>query len=116
MFGFGKPSVVVRERDTEAPGVRDELNRLENRIKTLELESAERHVAVLNSIEKVMYQLYGREAKRGRPRKPVDEVEETAPDGPGPAWMDPGEPQRRRAPAPEPVSSTHLAKRFKLGG
>lgn len=55
-----------------------ELKQLETRVKQLELTDAERQLAVMNALEKVMYQLRAREDRR-RAREEED-VEEEQPE------------------------------------
>lgn len=65
MWPFGH-----KRREPEASLPR--LNQLEIRVEQLELASAERHVAVLNAVEKVLHQLKARARKRDD-EKPLDD-------------------------------------------
>ena len=88
----------LRETELRLPGD------LESRLERLELDHGERHVAVLNTMEKLMRQLGARERKRV-------EADETAgtPEG-APASSRDG----RHAGRPQEHASTaHLAKRFR---
>lgn len=60
-MAFWRSKVQVQE-----VSLRDQVNHLESRVRELELKTAEREVAVLKSVEKVLYQLRAREAKRAK--------------------------------------------------
>lgn len=64
MFGRRSPPVVVHETPPPAFPEVERLNQLETRVKRLELDNAERQVAVLSSLEKVLHQLRARDRKR----------------------------------------------------
>lgn len=66
-----------RKRQTAESG-KDRLNLLETRVEKLEMESAERQLTVLKTVEKVLYQLRARTVKREKtaedaPSEPIDE-------------------------------------------
>lgn len=94
MFGFGR-----REQQVEVSFV-DQLNHLETRIEKLELEQAERQLTVLKTVEKVLYQLRARTAKR----------EKTAEDDQGEEILE--EPTSYGPPRQFPATA-HLARRFR---
>ena len=96
-----------RQRHTEAPRTTERLNQLETRLQRLELDNAERQVAVLSSLEKVLHQLRAREVKRVRDGNSVAGEEAAA------------DPERVAEPAARPsarVSTAHLSRRFRVGG
>lgn len=94
MFGFRR-----REPKLEVSFV-DQLNHLETRVEKLELEQAERQLTVLKTVEKVLYQLRARTAKR----------EKTAEDDQGEEI--PEEPTSYGPPR-QFASTEHLARRFR---
>lgn len=61
MFGHSKPSKL----EIDASFV-DRLNHLATRVDKLEMESADRQLTVLKTVEKVLYQLRARTAKRAQ--------------------------------------------------
>lgn len=73
MFGRRPAPVVVHEAPQPAFPELERLNQLETRVKRLELDNAERQVAVLSSLEKVLHQLRARDRKRER-QEPVEEA------------------------------------------
>lgn len=64
------PHRIARPGGSQGPQTDDSdasrLNQLETRVERLELDNAERQLAVLTAIEKVMHQLRARERKRAR--------------------------------------------------
>lgn len=72
MFGRRPAPVIVHEAPPPASFDSERLNQLETRVKKLELDNAERQVAVLSSLEKVLHQLRARDRKRER-QEPVEE-------------------------------------------
>lgn len=105
MFGFSRKS---SEAGSEPPGILRRVDQLETRLERLELDHAERQVAVLNTLEKVLRQLAAREGKRVRDRA-AHEEQETALDDGGVARV-PAEPRR------PVVDTSHLSRRFRVGG
>lgn len=83
MFGRRPAPVVVHEAPPPAFPELERLNQLETRVKRLELDNAERQVAVLSSLEKVLHQLRARDRKRER-QEPVEETIEEEVDIPRP--------------------------------
>ena len=101
-----------REQGQDAATSAERLNRLETRVERLELDNAERQVAVLSSLEKVLNQLRARERKRERDAEESDEPAGNPVEGRGLAGVARGAgPGNHRVP---PITSTsHLARRFK---
>ncbi|MGH7180165.1 MAG: hypothetical protein ACREJC_22495 [Tepidisphaeraceae bacterium] len=116
MFGFKKHAtdqarflqveqLSTRLKLLEDAGAQD-FSPLERRIERLELDHGERHVAVLNTLEKIMRQLGARERKRVAANG--DELEEGGTEMPPPSpIVRPGAPQRA------PSGTAHLATRFR---
>lgn len=102
-----------REQGQDAATSAERLNRLETRVERLELDNAERQVAVLSSLEKVLNQLRARERKRERDADEVDPTESA--EDRGVARVDRGR-HPRPAGIPQGSSTAHLSRRFKLGG
>lgn len=73
-----------------APAVLERLNQLETTLEGLQLEHADRQLAVLNAVEKVLHQLGARQRKRER--------EEPEPDQPPQLGFDRGEPLDAKIP------------------
>jgi len=105
MFGWSRKS---SEAGLEPPGILQQLHQLETRVARLELDHAERQVAVLNTLEKVTHQLTTREAKRVRDRAKNSD-EEVPLDDASVADV-PREPRRPS------VDTSHLSRRFRVGG
>lgn len=100
-----------RESDREAISLAERLNRLETRVERVELDNAERQVAVLGSLEKVLNQLRSREAKRVRDAEVEDSEPARDPQaGPRLAGVD-----SRPGAVPRLESTAHLARRFRQG-
>jgi hypothetical protein len=91
-----------------ATGIVARVNQLETRLERLELDHAERQVAVLNTLEKVLHQLAAREGKRVRDRA-ADPTEEALEGVADVARVAPG-PRAAR------VDTSHLSRRFRVGG
>lgn len=87
------PAKVAQERISEPDYVLERLNQLETKIERLELDNADRQVAVLTTVEKVMHQLRARTRKRERDAENHNQQDE----------------QRELIPA----TSAHLAARFR---
>lgn len=94
MFGFRR-----REPQLEVSFV-DQLNHLETRVEKLELEQAERQLTVLKTVEKVLYQLRARTAKREKTAE--DEQSEEIVEEPN-----------SYAPSRQFVATAHLARRLR---
>lgn len=107
MFSWGAKK---REPGREATGLSERLNELETRLERLELDNAERQVAVLNALEKVMTQFKAREAKRARDAE-VQGTRDADPEATRMAGVAPSADTVRRGPS----SSAHLARRFRQG-
>ena len=106
-WGQGRPEIVgpggsqgPKNSDSEP----ERLNQLETRVERLELDNAERQMAVLGAMEKVLHQLRAREAKRAREAG----AEPTDGDGDG-VLASPAPGPRHNYPAP----SSTLSKRFR---
>lgn len=85
------------------------LGALESRLERLELDHGERHVAVLNTMEKLMRQLGARERKRERDAEDGDGGQDVLSSAARPDFVDPaGSDPSRRAP-----DTSHLAGRFR---
>lgn len=106
MFSWGKAE--RSKSEPEASGTEHRLKQLEKRIETLELDGAERQVAVMKTVEKVMHQLRARERHRERIEEPEQESLDDV--GRGVPRMDP------RGSRPGLVSTEHLSRRFRVGG
>jgi len=91
------------------------LNQLETRLQRLELDNAERQIAVMKSMEKVLYQLRARDAKRVRDSARQDaagqEIEDELISEHPPQRARTGAAAVRAAPPTE-----HLSRRFRVGG
>lgn len=99
-----------REPPPEAPGLSERLNGLQTRLERLEIDSAERQIAVLNALEKVMTQFRAREAKRERDAEAQGRDRDHS-EAAGVAGLAPGaDPVPRGSPA-----TAHLARRFRQG-
>ena len=105
MFGWSRKRPEPAE---VATGIVGRVNQLETRLERLELDHAERQVAVLNTLEKVLRQLSAREGKRVRDRA-AHQAEEDPPDDGVDIVVPPG----RRAAR---VDTSHLSRRFRVGG
>jgi ABC-type uncharacterized transport system permease subunit len=99
MFGFR--SNAGSNHDPEAVSFVDQLNHLETRVGKLELEQAERQLTVLKTVEKVLYQLRARTAKR----------EKTAEDAP--SEENAAEEQSYYGPQRTFEPTAHLSRRFR---
>jgi TolA-binding protein len=103
-----------REQGQDDVSLRERLNRLETRLERLELDNAERQVAVLNALEKTMTQLRARERKRERDAEESDEPAGNPIEGRGLAGV-----ARGAGPGNHRVSSitstSHLSRRFRGG-
>ena len=105
MFGWSRN----RPQPAEvATGIVGRVNQLETRLERLELDHAERQVAVLNTLEKVLRQLSAREGKRVRDRA-TNQTEEAPEDPADVARVAPG-------PRVRSVDTSHLSRRFRVGG
>jgi hypothetical protein len=83
------------------------LKELETRVKQLELGDAERQVAVMNALEKVMYQLRAREDRRRARETDVDDEQVELP-------VSDGGRAHPTQPTPDPlIASAGLARRFR---
>lgn len=88
-------------RPSPAQSYLDKLDELQTRVERLELDSADRQVAVLNAIEKTMTQLRARVAKRERDSASQDDPGSTN-----------GEPEVVEGQRFRP-NTVHLAQRFR---
>ena len=99
------------EKPPEYAGILQRLNQVETGLARLELDSAERQVAVLNAMEKTLTQLKARERKRES-----DASRQVAAEGD--AEVDPRTDRvaARHPSVPRPEPPAHLSRRFRLGG
>jgi hypothetical protein len=95
----------------EYAGILQRLNQVETGLARLELDSAERQVAVLNAMEKTLTQLKARERKRESDASRQVPAESDA-------EVDPRTDRvaARHASVPRPEPTAHLSRRFRLGG
>lgn len=98
MFGFNRKKRAQEHAEAESwAELLHDVNTLEQRVEKLELDNADRQLAVMKSVEKVLHQLRAREAKRQEAAG--DTIEEEGPLG---------------YPPPREVAPTaNLARRFR---
>ena len=100
MFGLSRKRAPAVTPDDFYANITGRVNRLENRLEKVELEHAERQVAVLGALEKVLHQLRARDRQRVKKN------------GEEPLDVTPEEPDERSL-RPVPPSTAHLAQRFR---